>query len=235
MGFFKQKQYSKYYPNGKRETPRGKSSFQNPSLNLYLNLAKSCRNWQLAFLIMTFFFGISLFSYYQLSNKTKLVPFIVQIDQEGKAHFAGRMDQVQFQANDKLIFAMLDSHIINSRSVSLDRVITYKLLKKQYPFLSKEMKNKMNEEISSLNIEKKFKEKESIDVQITSILKNSEGIYQVNWTERYYKEGSFLSSQKMTGLFSVSQYPGTLSEEELRVNPLELVINDYSITFDKSM
>ena len=68
MGFFKQKQYSKYYPNGKRETPRGKSSFQNPSLNLYLNLAKSCRNWQLAFLIMAFFFGISLFSYYQLSN-----------------------------------------------------------------------------------------------------------------------------------------------------------------------
>lgn len=129
MGLFsREKTHSKYYPKGPREIPRGISSINNPALNIYLDLAKSCRNWQLAFLIMAGFFVVSLFSYYQLANKTKLVPFVVQIDQEGKAHFAGKMEQVQFQANDTLIFSMLDSHIMNSRSISLDRVITYKLL-----------------------------------------------------------------------------------------------------------
>ncbi|CAL7879477.1 VirB8 protein [Fusobacterium necrophorum subsp. funduliforme ATCC 51357] len=238
MRFFsKKKTYSKYYPKGKREIPRGRgtSSINNPALNMYLNLAKSCRNWQLAFLIMAGFFGVSLFSYFQLANRTKLVPFIIEIDQEGKPHFAGKMEQIQFKANDVLIFSMLDTHIMNSRSVSLDRVITYKLLKKQYSFLSKEMKNKMNEEITTLNIEKKFKTKESIDVQITSILKNSEGVYQVNWIEKKFKDGSFVESKKMTGLFSVSQKTGTLSEEELRNNPLELIIEDYNITIDKSI
>ena len=93
----------------------------------------------------------------------------------------------------------------------------------------------MNEEITTLNIEKKFKVKESIDVQITSILKNSEGIYQVNWIEKNYKDGSFIDNKKMTGLFSVSQKIGTLSEEDLRINPLELIIEDYNISVDRSI
>ena len=42
----------------------------------------------------------------------------------------------------------------------------------------------MNTDINNLKLEDKFKNKESIDVVITSMLKNSEDIYQVNWTEK---------------------------------------------------
>lgn len=229
------KRDSRFYPKGLRETPRGKSVIDNPHLNLYLDLAENCRNWKIAFLIMAGFFALNLFAYYRLANKTKLLPFIVQVDSHGQPSFQGRMDQVQYQASDIVIFAMLDTYVRNSRSVSLDRVVTYKLLKKQYPFLTKETKNKMNQDINSLQLEKKFKNKESTDVQITSILKNSEGVYQVNWIEKNYKNGSSVDNKKMTGLFSVSQKTGTLSEEELRINPLELIIEDYNISVDRSI
>ena len=61
------------------------------------------------------------------------------------------------------------------------------------------MKNKMNSDINSLNLEEKFRNKESVDVTITSMLKNSEDIYQINWTEKTYRNGSLISTEKKTG------------------------------------
>lgn len=154
-------------------------SINNPFYDRMLSLSKSCRNWQLAFLIMALFEGGTLLGYFHLANKTKLVPYIVEVDKEkGSFYYTGRMDQINYTVDDTIIFAMLNDFVIDTRSVSLDKVFTYKKMKREYSFLSSEMKNKMNVDINNLKLEDKFKNKESIDVVITSMLRNSEDIYQ---------------------------------------------------------
>ena len=198
------------------------------------SLSKSCRNWQLAFLIMALFEGGTLLGYFHLANKTKLVPYIVEVDKEkGSFYYTGRMDQINYTVDDTIIFAMLNDFVIDTRSVSLDKVFTYKKMKREYSFLSSEMKNKMNVDINNLKLEDKFKNKESIDVVITSMLRNSEDIYQVNWTEKTYKNGSLVSVDKKTGNFSVIQQD-KMNPEDLKINPLGLIIQDYHITNDLS-
>ena len=209
-------------------------SINNPFYDRMLSLSKSCRNWQLAFLIMALFEGGTLFGYFHLANKTKLVPYIVEVDKEkGSFYYTGRMDQINYTVDDTIIFAMLNDFVIDTRSVSLDKVFTYKKIKREYSFLSSEMKNKMNVDINNLKLEDKFKNKESIDVVITSMLRNSEDIYQVNWTEKTYKNGSLVSVDKKTGNFSVIQQD-KMNPEDLKINPLGLIIQDYHITNDLS-
>ena len=136
-------------------------------------------------------------------------------------------------ADDSVIFSILNEFIINVRSISLDKVFTYKKMKMEYSFLGKDMKNKMNGDINNLNLEKKFKDKQTVDVQITSMLKNSDNIYQINWTEKYYTDGNYTSFKKWTGVFSITQ-DKNLSEEDILINPLGIIIQDYHITADLS-
>lgn len=222
-----------YKPKKRFSGSQGNFTPSNPFYDKILSLKRGKRNWQLAFLIMSFFFGVTLFSYFRLANRTTLVPFVVEIDKEKNVNFVGRMDQVTYVANDSVIFAILSDHVINTRSISLDRVFTYKKMKRQYSFLGKDMKNKMNYDINSMKLEKKFKDRETTDVQITSLLKTAENIYQVNWTEKYYTNGSYNNSKKWTANFSIiSDYE--LSEEDLLINPLGIIIQDYHISIDLS-
>lgn len=136
-------------------------------------------------------------------------------------------------ADDSVVFSILNEFIINVRSISLDKVFTYRKIKMEYSFLGKDMKNKMNGDINALNLEKKFKDKQTVDVQVTSMLKNSDNIYQINWTEKYYTDGNYTSLKKWTGVFSITQ-DKNLSEEDILINPLGIIIQDYHITADLS-
>lgn len=211
----------------------GELEMSNPAYDRYLNLAKSIRNWQLAFLIMSCLAGVCLTSYIYLANKSKLIPYIIEVDEKnGSIYFKGSMDQIKYNVNDSIIFSILNDHIINTRSISLDQVFTHKKFKRQYSFLTAEMKNKLSEEIQSYDLEKKYKNKEAIDVQITSMLKENDS-YRINWTEKKYVSGNNVETKKMTGIFSIEQ-ENNLSEEDIKINPLQILIKDFSISADKS-
>lgn len=232
MGKDKNQRFS-WNPSKPFSGNKGDFSIDNPFYDRMLSLSKSCRNWQMAFFTMALFQAGTLSAYFYLANKTKLVPYVIEVEKEkGNFYYSGRMDQVSYVADDTIIFAMLNDFIINTHSISLDKVFTYKKIKREYSFLSSEMKNKMNSDINSLNLEEKFRNKESVDVTITSMLKNSEDIYQINWTEKTYRNGSLISTEKKTGNFSVIQ--DKVNPNDIKVNPLGLIIKDYHITNDLS-
>ena len=222
-----------YKPKKSLYLNEGIASPENPYYDRMLSLSKSCRNWQIAFLVMSCLVFFSWIAYVRLANKIKLVPFIVEIDKERKPTFVGRMDQISYVADDSVVFSILNEFVINVRSISLDKVFTYRKIKMEYSFLGKDMKNKMNGDINALNLEKKFKDKQTVDVQVTSMLKNSDNIYQINWTEKYYTDGNYTSLKKWTGVFSITQ-DKNLSEEDILINPLGIIIQDYHITADLS-
>ena len=65
-------------------------SIDNPFYDRMLSLSKSCRNWQIAFLIMALFEGGTLLGYFHLANKTKLVPYVIEVDKEkGSIYYSG--------------------------------------------------------------------------------------------------------------------------------------------------
>ena len=78
-----------YKPKKSLYLNEGIASPENPYYDRMLSLSKSCRNWQIAFLVMSCLVFFSWIAYVRLANKTKLVPFIVEIDKERKPTFVG--------------------------------------------------------------------------------------------------------------------------------------------------
>ena len=130
MGKDKNQRFS-WSPSKPFSGNKGDFSINNPFYDRMLSLSKSCRNWQMAFFTMALFQAGTLSAYFYLANKTKLVPYVIEVEKEkGNFYYSGRMDQVSYVADDTIIFAMLNDFIINTRSISLDKVFTYKKIKK---------------------------------------------------------------------------------------------------------
>ena len=69
--------------------------------------------------------------------------------------------------------------------------------------------------------------KESVTVQITSIVRASDASFNVRWTERRYVNGAAAGLERWTAVVSVVlQTPRT--EERLRRNPLGIYVNGLS-------
>ncbi|WP_273649821.1 conjugal transfer protein TrbF, partial [Pseudomonas aeruginosa] len=69
--------------------------------------------------------------------------------------------------------------------------------------------------------------KESVTVQITSVVRASDTSFNVRWTERRYVNGAAAGLERWTAVVSiVLQTPRT--EERLRRNPLGIYVNGLS-------
>jgi len=92
----------------------------------------------------------------------------------------------------------------------------------------------MNEYLGSNSETSPFKRaaKETVDVQITSILPQSNETWQVDWLEtvRARGDGSIISRFRMRALVSIYVAPPTsqTSEEQIRKNPLGIFIRDFN-------
>ena len=93
---------------------------------------------------------------------------------------------------------------------------------------------KMNEFLGAKSEENPFKRaaKETVEIQITSVLPQSNETWQVDWMEtvRDRGDGSQLARYPMRALLNVYVVPPNhkTSEEQLRKNPLGIFIRDFS-------
>lgn len=74
--------------------------------------------------------------------------------------------------------------------------------------------------------------KETVDVQITSVIPQSDETWQVDWMEtvRARGDGSIISRFRMRALVRIYVVPPTnrTSEEQIRKNPLGIFIRDFN-------
>ena len=66
--------------------------------------------------------------------------------------------------------------------------------------------------------------KESVTVQITSVVRASDTSFNVRWTERRYAHGAAAGLERWTAVVSIVQQTPR-SEERLRRNPLGIYVN----------
>ena len=198
-------------------------------MDMYFKLAKSVRNWQLAFIINSIFLLIILGHNIYLTTSITKVPYVIEVEKSsGVISNIGDIRKIKYIPNDKNIFATLGRHIIATRSIPLDQVRYGRDIQEQYYFLNKVTQQKLLEYITKDNVEEKMKRKESRDVSITSILKMQENTYQVRWTENNYTDtGNIYSTVPMVGMFTV-EYITPQTEDMLMVNSLGIIITDFS-------
>lgn len=216
---------------GKLFGKRGEELNNTPhtGMDMYFKLAKSVRNWQLAFIINSIFLLIILGHNIYLTTSITKVPYVIEVEKSsGVISNIGDIRKIKYIPNDKNIFATLGRHIIATRSIPLDQVRYGRDIQEQYYFLNKVTQQKLLEYITKDNVEEKMKRKESRDVSITSILKMQENTYQVRWTENNYTDtGNIYSTVPMVGMFTV-EYITPQTEDMLMVNSLGVIITDFS-------
>ena len=212
---------------GKRGEELGNTPYTG--MDMYFKLAKSVRNWQLAFIINSIFLLIILGHNIYLTTSITKVPYVIEVEKSsGVISNIGDIRKIKYIPNDKNIFAALGRHIIATRSIPLDQVRYGKDIQEQYYFLNKVTQQKLLEYITKDNVEEKMRRKESRDVSITSVLKMQENTYQVRWTENNYSDtGNIYSTVPMVGMFTVD-YITPESEDMLMVNSLGIIITDFS-------
>jgi len=69
--------------------------------------------------------------------------------------------------------------------------------------------------------------KESVMVQITSVVRASDTSFNVRWTERRYVNGAAAGLERWTAVVSIVLQPPR-TEERLRKNPLGIYVNGLS-------
>lgn len=218
----------------KVETKKEKSSTPFDEWNdRYFALNKSKKNWQIAFLISSFISILLIFVVIKMSTQVSVVPYVIEVDRElGVIKNIGDLRNIHYQPGDQNIIAALNQHIKATRSIPLDPVRYGKDIQDQYAFLNEITQQKLLESIEKDNVQQKMKNKESRDVDVTSILKIRENTFQIRWIEKNYTEnGNVYSEDNMTGIFTVEFLnPNQINENILLLNPMGILIKDFDIS-----
>ena len=162
----------------------------------------------------------------------QLVPFVVEVDKLGQTYAVARADR----AAPRVIHATVARFITLARMVTPDATLQRKGIFDLYASLasSDPATFKMNEFLGAKSEENPFKRaaKETVEIQITSVLPQSDETWQVDWMEtvRDRGDGSQLARYPMRALLNVYVVPPNhkTSEEQLRKNPLGIFIRDFS-------
>lgn len=167
-----------------------------------------------------------------IGSQSKFVPYIVHVNNLGQVAAVGRADRV---ANvDNLIHAAVADFVINSRMVSFDRNVQHDAIWKVYAMMQSgdpaamKMTAFMKEETTSPTLRAT---KESVSVEISSVLQQTPETWEVNWAERVWdREGNQTAQLTMRGLITVyvSKPTTKTTEEEIRRNPLGMFVKDFS-------
>lgn len=176
---------------------------------------------------------------YQRSMQSKFIPLVVTQDANRKVVSVTRADRVaSVETGD--FEALAASFIENVRMVTPDVQLQRKAILKVYCVLNATdaATNKVNEYLNGDDKTRPFKraEHETVNVEITSVLKETNQSYQVEWTEHIRdRQGIKKSASEMRAL--VTMYQGDPNvrdnqspEENALCNPRALYVKEFNWT-----
>ena len=123
--------------------------------------------------------------------------------------------------------------VFNVRLVTSDGTYQQKAVQRVYAFLSPgdAAHQKLSELYNGDEGAMQRSERESVAVEVSSVLAQSEDTYQVDWVEHLYEpDGTPKSDFRMRALLRIYRRAPTREtrEEDLRDNPFGLFVKDYS-------
>lgn len=196
----------------------------------YGGFVREARTWRWVALISlslaTIGFGYALF----LSQKTRLVPYIVEVDRLGSPVAVGIPEQIEY-ADPRVVRATLANFVASFRSVTPDAVVQKRYIDRTYALLraSDPSTEKINAWFRS-NSPFEAAKRVTVAVEVSNIVSLSQRTFQIDWTEfERDRRGRETATRRFRGIATV-----TLTEPQdeavIRLNPIGLYLRDFDWT-----
>ena len=159
------------------------------------------------------------------SAQSIVTPFVVEVDSGGQVRAVGEA-ATPYKPNDAQTAHHLARFVGLVRSLSIDPIVVRQSWLDAYDYTTDRGAATLND---YARVADPFSRvgRESITVQVNSVVRASDSSFQVRWAERRYVNGAAAGLEHWTAVLSiVLQTPRT--EERLRKNPLGIYVNGLS-------
>jgi len=222
---------------------RRKGESNNPFLssrrtwNDYLAAQVASRRlWQVMTSLSLLIALIAVFGCVYNSTKSKYIPYVIEVDKLGHiAPTSGPLEISTFN-NQRVIQATLSDFIEQARTVTPDVSVQKKNILKLYNKInhSDPATSKMNDWLNGDPDKNPFKraETEMVNVEITSILAQSDTTWQVEWDESTRtRSGALKNKAHWKALITIYIVDSRdFTEDMIRSNPAGIYIENFSWT-----
>ena len=183
------------------------------------------RNWRLAAFTSL---GASLVMSAGLvwqAGQSSITPYVVEVDRQGDVRAIGAAAEA-YVPTDAQIANHLSRFITNVRSLPLDPIVVRQNWLEAYDYATDRGATVLNE-YARANDPFGRVGRQSVAVEIVSVVRASPGSFQVRWIERRYENGALAATDRWTAILSIVLQPPR-NEAQLRKNPLGIYVNGLS-------
>ena len=157
-----------------------------------------------------------------LASQSRVTPYVVQVDKFGAVQAIGPATQ-NYTPTDAEIAWYLARFVTDVRSLSLDPVVVRRNWLEAYDYATDHGAIFLNQYAQANDPFKAVGER-TVSVQITSVVRVSDGSFQVKWIEQTFEHDALARTEHWTAILSiVTKQPTTA--EILKKNPLGLYVN----------
>jgi type IV secretory pathway TrbF-like protein len=159
------------------------------------------------------------------AGQSLVQPYVVEVDKAGQVRAVGEAAS-PYKPSDAQTAYHLAHFITLVRSLSIDPIVVRQNWLDAYDYTTDRGAATLNDYARSNDPFARVG-KESVTVQVTSVVRASDASFQVRWTERRYVNGEAAGLARWTAVLSIVVQPPR-TEEKLRRNPLGIYINGLS-------
>jgi type IV secretion system protein VirB5 len=159
------------------------------------------------------------------SAQSIVTPYVVEVDRSGQVRAVGEAAST-YRPDDAQIAFYLAQFITRVRSLSVDPVVVRQNWLDAYNYTTDKGAGVLNDFARSNDPFARVG-KESVTVQITSVVRASESSFSVRWTEQRFANGAPAGTERWTAVISIVLQPPR-TEQRLRKNPLGIYVNGLS-------
>ena len=195
-------------------------------------LAASRRLWQLVALLNSMIVLAAVGGLVAANSQSKFVPYVVKVSDLGEPVAVARADRAQ-AVDSRVIQAQVASFIDSARSITADVTLERRNVFRVYAMLQQgdAATIKMSEWFTA-NPPMTRAATQTVEVQVTSTIAQSDKTWQVDWIETVRDRSGQPTEPPihMRALVTVRVNAPTsqTTEEMMRANPLGLYVSDYS-------
>ncbi len=194
----------------------------------------SKRRWQIVGLMFGFLALSAIAGVIYIGSQSKFIPYVVAVDKLGSAVAVSRAD-VMAPVDKRVIMATLANFIHDLRFVTPDIAVQKRAIFNIYSYFNQtDPATKKTNEHFEKEATNPFKraESETVNVNITSVVQQSQESWQVYWTEEIRdRKGKIKEKPSFRANINIYIMPATATrtEADIQQNPLGIIISDYFI------
>ncbi|EQC0136996.1 TPA: conjugal transfer protein TrbF [Pseudomonas aeruginosa] len=159
------------------------------------------------------------------SAQSIVTPYVVEVDRSGQVRAVGEA-ATPYRPADAQVAYHLARFVTLVRSLSIDPIVVRQSWLEAYDYTTDRGAAALND-YARTNDPFVRVGKESVTVQVSSVVRASDASFNVRWTEQRFVNGASAGTERWNAVISiVLQTPRT--EQRLRKNPLGIYVNGLS-------